>query len=150
MGLNYNDINEITKALQWQLDFRKLRKGDKFSIIVSKTMVNEKDKKNQLLGVRLQTKGKDYYAFRAKNGKFYNQDATGPILDFINLPTERKFRISSKFNLQRINPITRSIVPHRGVDFAMPIGTPILAVDDGKVIVSKKEKNCWKLFNNST
>lgn len=136
-GLTSSDINAVIKALQWQIDFRKLRKGDKFAVVISRKILDDQSMQSCLLGVRLKTRGKDYYAFRSSNGKFYSRDAISLTHDFMRFPTIKPFRVSSNFNLRRINPITGRIIPHRGVDFAMPIGTPVLVVGDGEVVVSK-------------
>ncbi|SNC58444.1 murein DD-endopeptidase MepM [Sodalis endosymbiont of Henestaris halophilus] len=138
-GLTDCDINSVIKALQWQLDFRKLRTGDQFSVLTSREVLNGQSIQSQLLGVRLRTGGKDYYAFRADDSKFYNRDAAGVARGFMRFPTIKQFRVSSNFNLRRCNPVTGRIAPHRGVDFAMPVGTPVLAVGDGEVIVSKRD-----------
>jgi murein DD-endopeptidase len=56
----------------------------------------------------------------------------------MRFPTVKQYRVSSNFNPRRVNPVTGRIAPHKGVDFALPIGTPVLAVGDGEVIVSKR------------
>ncbi|AFP85380.1 metalloendopeptidase-like membrane protein [secondary endosymbiont of Heteropsylla cubana] len=136
-GLSYSDTYAVISALQWQIDFKKLHKGDKFSVLIAREMLNGKSARTQLLAVYLHTAGKDYYAFLADNGKFYNRDAKGVTQSFMRLPTLKQFRISSTFNPKRLNPITGRITTHLGVDFAVPVGTPILAVSDGEVIISK-------------
>lgn len=136
-GLSGAEINDVIKALQWQLDFRKLRQGDQFVVLTSREMVNGRSEQSELIGVRLRTGDKDFYAFRADDGKFYNREGSGLARGFLRFPTTKQFRVSSHFNPRRLNPVTGNIVPHRGVDFAMPEGTPILAVGDGEVVVSK-------------
>ena len=89
-------------------------------------------------GVRLRSDGKDYYAIRAEDGKFYDRSGTGLAKGFLRFPTAKQFRISSNFNPRRLNPVTGRVAPHRGVDFAMPQGTPVLAVGDGEVVVAKR------------
>ncbi|EUJ16561.1 peptidoglycan DD-metalloendopeptidase family protein [Listeria aquatica] len=46
-------------------------------------------------------------------------------------------RVSSGFS-DRINPVTGVHESHKGLDFAQPIGSDILAADDGKVVVVMK------------
>lgn len=141
LGLQEQCILDIVNALQYQLDFRKLRQGDRFAVLVSSYKVNGNNKiQNKLIGARLNSSGKDYYVFRAHNGKLYNQEAVRLGSDFIRLPLLQPYRISSNFNLNRVNPVTGLISPHAGVDFAVPIGTPVLSVGDGEVIISKYSK----------
>ncbi len=137
-GLSSNEIGSIIKALQWQMDFRKLHAGDKFSVLMSREILNGKSEQSQLLGVRLRSGGKDYYAIRADDGKFYDRSGSGLARGFMRFPMVKQFRVSSNFNPRRLNPVTGRVAPHRGVDFAMPIGTPVLSVGDGEVIVAKR------------
>ncbi len=97
-----------------------------------------KREQSQLLGVRLRSEGKDYYAIRAEDGKFYDRNGTGLAKGSSAIPTAKQFRISSNFNPRRTNPVTGRVAPHRGVDFAMPQGTPVLSVGDGEVVVAKR------------
>ncbi|MDF7680895.1 murein DD-endopeptidase MepM [Enterobacteriaceae bacterium ESL0689] len=137
-GLTSSEVSSVIKAMQWQMDFRKLRKGDQFSVLMSSEMLDGKREQSQLLGVRLQSEGKDYYAFRAEDGKFYDHNGVGLAKGFMRFPTARQYRVSSHFNPRRLNPVTGRIAPHRGVDFSMPPGTPVLAVGDGEVVVAKR------------
>lgn len=102
------------------MDFRKLKKGDEFAVLMSREMLDGKREQSQLLGVRLRSEGKDYYAIRAEDGKFYDRNGTGLAKGFLRFPTAKQFRISSNFNPRRTNPVTGRVAPHRGVDFAMP------------------------------
>ena len=137
-GLSSGEISAVIKALQWQMDFRKLRNGDRFSVLMSREMMEGKSQQSQLVGVRLQTGGKDYYAIRAADGKFYDRSGAGLAHGFMRFPTAKQYRVSSNFNPHRLNPVTGRVAPHKGVDFAIPLGTPVLAVGDGEVIVAKR------------
>lgn len=137
-GLSRAEINAVIKALQWQLDFRKLRKGDQFAVLMSREEFDGKSEQSQLLGVRMRSSGKDYFAIRADDGKFYDRQGSGLARGFMRFPTMKQFRISSNFNPRRVNPVTGRIAPHKGVDFAMPVGTPVLAVGDGEVVIAKR------------
>ncbi|ELY6092149.1 murein DD-endopeptidase MepM [Cronobacter sakazakii] len=137
-GLTSAEISAVIKAMQWQMDFRKLKKGDEFSVLMSREMLDGKREQSQLLGVRLRSSGKDYYAIRAEDGKFYDRNGSGLAKGFMRFPTSRQFRVSSNFNPRRLNPITGRVAPHKGVDFAMPQGTPVLAVGDGEVVMAKR------------
>ncbi|MGK3142071.1 murein DD-endopeptidase MepM [Pantoea sp. C2G6] len=136
-GLSGAEASSVIKALQWQMDFRKLRAGDQFSVLMSREMLDGKSAQSQLLGVRLRSGGKDYYAFRADDGKFYDRSGSGLARGFMRFPTVKQYRVSSNFNPRRLNPVTGRIAPHKGVDFALPIGTPVLAVGDGEIVVAK-------------
>lgn len=136
-GLTRSEGREVIKALQWQIDFRRLKKGDKFTVLMSREMLNGRSEQSQLVGVRLQSNGKNYYAFRAEDGRYYDSEGNGLERGFLRFPTAKQFRVSSQFNPRRVNPVTGRVAPHKGVDFAMPVGTPVLAVGDGEVIVSK-------------
>lgn len=137
-GLNRTEINTVIKALQWQMDFRKLQKGDRFSVLLSREMLDGKSAQSQVLGVRLRSGDKDYYAIRAGDGKYYDRQGAGLAKGFMRYPTSKHFRISSNFNPHRLNPVTGRVAPHKGVDFAMPVGTPVLAVGDGEVVIAKR------------
>ncbi|MDG6896037.1 murein DD-endopeptidase MepM [Volucribacter amazonae] len=134
LGLNGRQINQLSNALQWQVNMRRLRNGDKFALLVSREYID-----NQLTGqgnveaIHIITQGKSYYAIQAEDGRYYNRN--GETLDrgFSRYPMQRQARISSHFNPNRRHPVTGRIAPHRGVDFAMPIGTPIIAPADGVV-----------------
>jgi len=134
-GLNKNEIYEIIKAIKWQINFNKLNIGSNFNLIfLYKSDSLEKTKKNRyLLGIKLNNFGKTYYSIRAFNESFYNINGLNEKNDFMDFSFLKKYRISSKFNLNRLHPITHRVSRHLGIDLAMPEGTPVLATSNGQV-----------------
>ncbi|BBA85131.1 peptidoglycan DD-metalloendopeptidase family protein [Candidatus Nardonella dryophthoridicola] len=61
------------------------------------------------------------------------------ILKYNRFPIYGNLIITSYFNLRRLNPITYSKVPHKGIDISIPFYTPIFAIENG--IVIKKSYN---------
>ncbi|TCK01845.1 murein DD-endopeptidase MepM/ murein hydrolase activator NlpD [Volucribacter psittacicida] len=134
LGLNGRQINQLSNALQWQVNMRRLRNGDKFAVLISREYIEDKlTGQGNVEAIHIITQGKSYYAIQAEDGRYYNRK--GETLDkgFARYPMQRQARISSHFNPNRRHPVTGRIAPHKGVDFAMPIGTPIIAPADGVV-----------------
>ena len=78
---------------------------------MSREMLDGKREQSQLVGVRLRSAFKDYYAIRAEDGKFYDRSGTGLAKGFLRFPTAKQFRVSASSEPGNGN---------RGVDFAMP------------------------------
>jgi murein DD-endopeptidase len=135
-GLTQQEIQEITKVFQWQFNFRQLRPGDQFELLLSREFLEGKKAQSQLLAARFCLSKRTYYAIRGEDGCFYDQTGHGLAKGFLRLPTLTRYPISSAFNPKRRHPITNRLAPHNGVDFAMPSGTPVVTVGDGEVVQS--------------
>jgi murein DD-endopeptidase MepM/ murein hydrolase activator NlpD len=57
---------------------------------------------------------------------------------FLRMPVSFA-RISSRFNLRRKHPILNKIRAHKGVDYVAPMGTPMKAAGDGKIIFRNRK-----------
>lgn len=136
-GLTSNEIATVTKALQWKLDFKRLQKGDKFSVVLSREMYDNNHENSKLLGVRIRNAGKDYYAILADDGQYYDMNGASLSQSFLRYPLEKQARISSPFNPTRLHPVTHRVAPHNGVDFAVSRGTTVLSVGEGEVVIAK-------------
>lgn len=133
-GLSSRQINQLVAALQWQVSLNKLKKGDKFVILVKREYINGKvTELGNVEAIHLMTSNKSYYAIQADNGRYYSRHGETLGKGFARYPLQSKPRISSPFNPRRLHPVTRRVAPHKGVDFGLPIGTPIIAPADGVV-----------------
>lgn len=134
IGLDKRQINQLVTALQWQFSLKKLKNGDKFAILISREYLgNELTGQGNVEGIHIINQGKSYYAIQAENGRYYNHQGETLGKGFSRVPLQRQAKISSQFNPARKHPVTGRIAPHKGVDFSMPIGTPIIAPADGVV-----------------
>lgn len=134
------DVNAIMESLRLQLEPNKLGKGIHYSVVQSMEPILYKTSAhhNQLLMIKnLRNCWNNYSDFSSEEDKSYNNTTIGFRNGFMRFPTIKEFRVSSNFNPRRINPVTGRLVPHQGVDFIVPIGTPVLAVGDGEVLISQ-------------
>jgi len=136
-GLTLNEVATITKVLQWQLDFRRLQKGDRFAVYIQREMINNRHESSELLAVRIRNFNQDYNAMLADDGNYYDSKGGGLARSFMRYPLDKPARVSSPFNPRRLNPVTKRITPHNGVDFAVSRGTKVLVSGDGEVVIAK-------------
>lgn len=55
----------------------------------------------------------------------------------LRYPTAEPFQVTSQFNPARVNPVTRKRMPHKGIDFSMPIGSTVISTGAGEVVIAK-------------
>lgn len=143
-GLNPTLANELSEIYAWSIDFFGLQPADSFCVVYDVQYIDS-------IPVGL---GKIHAAyFRHANHDFYAipfvQDNVESYYDlegnslrkaFLKAPL-RFSRISSRFSHSRLHPILKIRRPHHGVDYAAPIGTPVQAIGDGKIIAAKRGYN---------
>jgi murein DD-endopeptidase len=87
-----------------------------------------------LLGVEVFNQGQGISAWLSEDGNYYDGQGNSLERGFRRYPTHSRYRVSSSFNPSRRHPITGQVRPHEGTDFALPVGTPVMATGDGVVI----------------
>jgi len=121
-----------------QVDFNtELSEGDRFDIVYEKYF---KDTEfigyGRILAARLSGIQKDLTAFFFKDqqaeGRYFDHVGRSISASWLRSPLP-VFKVSSKFSYARLHPVFGVKRPHEGVDLSAPVGTPVMAVSDGKV-----------------
>ena len=137
-GLDDNIIMDLANIFGWDVDFAlDIRKGDSFAIIFEEIYRNgELIKNGNIVAAEFINRGNRFVALRytdpTGDTNYFTPDGKSMRKAFLRAPVDFR-RISSHFKKQRWHPVLGKKRPHRGVDYAASIGTPIKASGDGKV-----------------
>ena len=137
-------IRQMINVFTWDFDFSKdVRAGDRFSILYEAQFIDDKlVNTGDILAVSYTHHAEHYQAvrFRTPEGSYDYFSPNGNSLKqaFSRYPIQFT-HISSPFSLSRYHPVLHYSRPHKGVDLAAPIGTPIRATGDGKVVFIGRE-----------
>ncbi|MGL4524686.1 MAG: M23 family metallopeptidase [Spirochaetia bacterium] len=138
-GAPVNKLAQLFDVFAFTVDFqRDLHPGDKFHLFYE----TENDSLGRVASVgnlkaaRLTAAGKEYLAFQYRDAQgkinFYSQDGRGIRKALLLMPVNGG-RLTSGYGARR-NPVYGYTEVHPALDFAAPIGTPIMAAGDGKII----------------
>jgi murein DD-endopeptidase MepM/ murein hydrolase activator NlpD len=136
---------KMNDILGWDLDFnRDLRKGDTFRILYEEVHKEGKlIRTGSILGVEIMNRGKARQAFQFTTSDdrthYYNAEGLNLQKQLMRAPLEYS-RVSSKFSYRRFHPVLKRWMPHLGVDYAAPLGTPVRAGGDGVVVACTSKK----------
>lgn len=138
-GLSHDLIMSLSNIFGYDVDFAlDLREGDEFDVIYESQQVNGRQiGTGSILAARFVNRGKEYtavrYTTKQGNTSYFRADGTSMRKAFIRTPVDFA-RISSRFSMGRFHPVLNKIRAHKGVDYAAPVGTPIKATGDGKIL----------------
>ena len=140
-GLTDTLVINLANIFAWDIDFiLDIRANDSFSLLYEeKYLDGEKIGDGNIIAAEFINRGEVYRAVRYtdsnKNTSYYSDKGLSMRKAFLRAPVNFIY-ISDSFNPRRFHPVQKRIKPHRGIDYAAPVGTPIRAAGDGKVIAS--------------
>lgn len=139
-GLTYEEISQITKLFSDKVRFgSQIQPGDTLRVLFSddkgKGKINAVELKLRKLGTLT--------AFRnLTDDRYYDENGYNTVAaSFRRFPIDGKVVISSHFNPNRRHPVTGKVRPHNGTDFAVRVGTPVVAPADGVVELAKYSRS---------
>jgi hypothetical protein len=137
-GVNEAAFNEYVRVMGFSVDFqREVRRGDKFEMMYA---MDRDSLSGDVVGVDLQYAGLslsgDQLGFFRYDGAdsaigWYDENGNSAARTLIRTPITGA-RLSSSFGTRR-HPANGFNAMHKGVDFAAPKGTPIIAAGSGVV-----------------
>lgn len=143
-GMPIRVIMDFIRLYSWDVDFqREIQPGDRFEVLFEQfhTEVDRVTqggaKVGEILYASLTIKGDDvrYYRYRAPAGvDYFNASGESVRKALLKTPLDGA-KLTSGFG-KRTHPILGYTRMHRGVDFAAPVGTPIVAAGNGTVEVA--------------
>ena len=147
---------ELSEIYAWTIDFFGLQKGDSIRVYYDEIYVDTlRTGIGQIYAANFYHARKWQEAFYFEAGNvhtYFDGDGKSLRKSFLKAPLNYK-RISSHFTYARKHPVYKIVRPHTGVDYAAPMGTPVVAIGDG-VVIEKGYKgqagNMVKIKHNST
>lgn len=137
-GMTEDLIVKFADVYAWTIDFSvQVQKGDSFRVLYEKryrdgAYVGTGD----ILAAEFINTGTSLQAYAFTNEEdriaYYSEEGEALQKQFLKAPLEFR-RITSGFTYGRFDPINNALGPHRAIDYAAPIGTPVMSVGDGVV-----------------
>ena len=128
----------LSDIYAWSIDFFGLQRGDSFKALYEVMSYN-----GDVLDIgnvkyaEFKNAGKSFEAYHyvldGQGNEYWNENGESMRKAFLKAPLNYK-RISSGFTYNRRHPITRKVQPHTGIDYAAPMGTPVVSIGDGVVV----------------
>ena len=132
-------LDNFMRVMGFSVDFqRQLQQGDAFELVYKKTtdrITGETLSVGDVhyVGMVLSGKKIGYYRHQNSNGSigWYDKNGKSAVRTLMRTPVNGA-RLSSSYGMRK-HPISGYNKLHKGVDFAVPSGTPILAAGSGRI-----------------
>jgi murein DD-endopeptidase MepM/ murein hydrolase activator NlpD len=147
-GLHPSLVMGLSDIFAWSIDFFGLQKGDSFKVIYEELSIEDKPLAvGKIYGAQFSGSGLVIHAIPfIQDGRESFFDIEGNSLRKAFLKAPLPFaRVTSRFSSGRMHPILRIRRPHYGVDYAAPIGTPVLSIGDGRVTQTSYENGSGRM-----
>jgi len=131
-----NLANELSEIYAWTIDFFGIQEGDNYKVLYEELYVDDQYiGLGRVIAASIRHYDKDYYAYNFLQDTvwdFFDEEGGSMRRTFLKSPLRYK-RISSRYSHSRYHPILKIRRPHRGVDYAAALGTPVHAIGEGVV-----------------
>lgn len=132
---------KLADILGWDIDFRRdLREGDTFRVLYEEVWRDDRlVRTGAIQAVEFTSRGKERRAFLFDDGTgdpgYFDETGGSRSKSLLRAPLQYS-RISSEFSYRRFHPVLGKMMPHLGIDYAAPLGTPVKAAGDGVVLAA--------------
>ncbi|MGV8041229.1 MAG: M23 family metallopeptidase [Thermoanaerobaculaceae bacterium] len=128
----------LADLFQWDIDFhREVQPGDWFAVLCEKVRADGKTVAyGPVVAAVYAGQGRTHTAYRylPTGGAVGYYDGQGRALRKLFLRAPLKLsRVTSRFSTSRKHPVLGRRLPHWGVDYGAPVGTPVMVTADGTV-----------------
>jgi murein DD-endopeptidase MepM/ murein hydrolase activator NlpD len=147
-GLHPSLVMGLSDIFAWSIDFFGLQKGDSFKVIYEQLSIDDKPLAvGKIYGAQFSGSGLVIHAIpfiQEGRESFFDSEGNSLRKAFLKAPLQFA-RVTSRFSSGRMHPILRIRRPHYGVDYAAPIGTPVLSIGDGRVTQTSYENGSGRM-----
>ncbi len=150
-------VYKLSEVYAWEIDFFGLRAGDRFEMVYEQKYIDgEFYSEGEILAAEFTHRGESFRAYKFENDEisgYFDENGNSMQKALLKAPFKYNHRISSGYSRNRFHPVLKRRIPHYGVDYAAPYGTPVLSVGDGTVTEARyrgASGNIVKVRHNGT